>query len=174
MSIGECRLLVRLYFPSSAQHVLLVTLGWFVRWEVSGRTLAVLWSATFRFCSKQHAVSLSSFHQAFVWKNSRYILSERLDFHTVVNSSIAVYAFPLHMFILLSVDEILLPRYVKRSTHFSGLPFNEEMSPSWLKDMNSVLFDFTSRPMLLAVYCRLFSKDLTRAGVYTKSVRSSV
>ena len=41
-----------------------------------------------------------------------------------------------------SVDEILLPRYMNWSTNFKGLPFNEEMALSWLKRMNSILYEF--------------------------------
>ena len=41
-SIRECRLWVHLYFPTSAQQVFLLFLGWFVRWEVSGRTTVIL------------------------------------------------------------------------------------------------------------------------------------
>ena len=37
-STWQRHLWVRYYFPSSVQHVLLSFLGWFVRWEVSGRT----------------------------------------------------------------------------------------------------------------------------------------
>ena len=72
------------------------------------------------------------------WKNSHFILSERSDFHLVVNQSTAVHTLPMHM-LSLSVDKILLPRYANSSTNFRGLPFNEEMAPSWLKHMNSVL-----------------------------------
>ena len=39
----------------------------------------------------------------------------------------------------LSVDEILLLRYMNCSTIFRGLPFNEEMVLSWSKHMSSVL-----------------------------------
>ena len=44
------------------------------------------------------------------------------------NQSIAIHAFPMHMLILLSVDEILLLRYVKGFTNFRGLPLDEEMA----------------------------------------------
>ena len=61
------------------------------------------------------------------WKNSCFILS---DFHMDVNWSIAVHALPMHIWTSLSVDEILLPKNVKWSTNFRGLPFNAEMAPS--------------------------------------------
>ena len=51
--------------PSRTQHVLLVLLGWFVRWEVSGRTGAVLKHVTSRIYLKQHTESLCSSHLAF-------------------------------------------------------------------------------------------------------------
>ena len=41
-SIGECYLWVYLFFSNSVLHVLLILLGWFVRWEVSGCTAADL------------------------------------------------------------------------------------------------------------------------------------
>ena len=63
---------------------------------------------------------------------SLFILSKRSDFHMVDNLSIVVYALPIHMLTSLSVDEILLPRYMNCSTNFRGLQFNE-MVPSWLK-----------------------------------------
>ena len=52
------------YFSSSVQHVF-VLLEWFVRWEISGRTAAVLWGAASRICSKQHVTFLCCSHQFF-------------------------------------------------------------------------------------------------------------
>ena len=80
---------------------------------------------------------------ATAWKNSCFILLERSDFHMVVSQSIIVHhALPMHMLTLLSIDGILLLRNVKWSTNFRGLPFYEEIVPSLLKYLNSVLFDF--------------------------------
>ena len=56
----------------------------------------------------------------------------------VVNLSIAIYVLPMHVLTLLSVKKILLLRYMNCSTYFRGLLFNEEVAPSWLKQMNSV------------------------------------
>ena len=53
-------------------------------------------------------------------KNNHFILSERSDFHRIDNLLISDHAFSIHMLILLSIDEILLPRYVKWSTKFRG------------------------------------------------------
>ena len=67
------------------------------------------------------------------WKNSRFILSEKLDFHMVDNLLITVHAFPTHILTSLSVDEILLPRYVKGSINFRGLSFSVETALYCLK-----------------------------------------
>ena len=64
-SIGESHFWICSYFTSSAQQVLFILLGWFVRWKVSGRTAAVLWSSASRICSKQHTASLCSSHFFF-------------------------------------------------------------------------------------------------------------
>ena len=45
----------------------------------------------------------------------------------VVNLSIVVYDLSLHMLILLSIDEILQPKYTNCLTDFKDLPFNEKM-----------------------------------------------
>ena len=50
------------------------------------------------------------------WKNSHFILSGRSEFCMVINLSVVVSALPMHMLILLSVDEILLPRYMNSFT----------------------------------------------------------
>ena len=63
------------------------------------------------------------------------------------NLFIADNDFPMRALTLLSVDEILLPRYVNCSTGFKGLLLSVEMSPFFLKHMNSVLSEFTWKPM---------------------------
>ena len=40
-------------------------LGWFMRWEISGRTAAVLLGIASRICSKQYTAFLCSSHLAF-------------------------------------------------------------------------------------------------------------
>ena len=77
------------------------------------------------------------------WKNCRFSLSVRLDFHITHNLFVAAHAFPICVLSSLSVDEILLPRYVNCSTGLRGLPSSVEMSPFSLKHMNSVLSKFT-------------------------------
>ena len=66
-------------------------------------------------------------------KELPFILVERLDFH--ITTSLTLTAHALHMRILtsLSVDEIVQPK----SSNFIGLPFNEEMTSSWLQHINS-------------------------------------
>ena len=59
------------------------------------------------------------------------------------NLSISVHAFTRHMLTSLSVDEILLLRYMNLSTNFRGLPLQVKIAPSFLKQMNSVFFSFT-------------------------------
>ena len=49
---------------------------------------------------------------ATAWKKSCFILSQRSDFHMINSLSIWVCAFLMQMLTSLSVDEILLPRYV--------------------------------------------------------------
>ena len=56
------------------------------------------------------------------WKNSRFIISERFDFLMVVNFSIAVRTLSLCLLTVLSVDEILLQRYMNWCTHIEGFP----------------------------------------------------
>ena len=41
------------------------------------------------------------------------------------NLSIVTHTLSKHMLISISVDQILLPRYMNWSTNFRGLPFNE-------------------------------------------------
>ena len=55
---------------------------------------------------------------ATAWKNFCFILSERSDFHMVINQSKAVHAFPMHT----------LPRYMNRSINFRNLLFNRDVT----------------------------------------------
>ena len=77
------------------------------------------------------------------WKKSHFILLERLNICMVNNLLVAFYAFAKGMLTSLSVDEILLPKYVNLSTNFRGLPLKVKIAPSHLKHMNSILFVFT-------------------------------
>ena len=77
----------------------------------------------------------SSTDSTTAWKNCRFNLSVRSDFHMIDDLFVADHAFPIHVLTSLSVDEILLPRYVNCSTGFRGLPLSMEMSPFFLKHM---------------------------------------
>ena len=63
----------------------------------------------------------------------------RSDFNMINNLSIGFYTFTRCMLISLSVDEMLLPRYVNCSTNFRVLPLIVMMDPLCLKHMYSVL-----------------------------------
>ena len=110
---------------------------------------------------------------ATTWKKFPFILSEMPDFHWNDNMSIAVHAFPIFMLISLSVDEILLPRYVNRSIEFRGLSLKVEIAPFYLKGINSVLPAFMQRPMPLAAFSWLCSSDSALSGVFSRSAISS-
>ena len=73
---------------------------------------------------------------------SHFILSETSDFIMNDNPSKAVHAFPIHMLIPLSADEIFHSRHMNWSTNFRDLPLKVEMAPFCLKYMNSVLSAF--------------------------------
>ena len=100
----------------------------------------------------------NSIDTATAEKQYCFILSDRLDFNMIDNLSMAVHTFMRHMLTRLSVDEILLPRYVILSINFRGLPLQVEMAPSHLKYMNSVLFAFTWRPLPPAACSRLCNR----------------
>ena len=61
---GHC-LWVCLNLFSRASHNVFVLLGWFVRWEAGGCTVAVLWGAASRICWKQQIAFLCSSHLTF-------------------------------------------------------------------------------------------------------------
>ena len=83
-----------------------------------------------------HVVHLySSRDTAIAWRKYRFILSDRSDFQRINNLSIEFHADTIRMFTSLSVDEMLLLRYVNWSTNFRGWPLRV--------DIYSVLFEFT-------------------------------
>ena len=114
-----------------------------VRIEVSGCTAVVLWGVASRICSKQHVtffysscrpfspccfVSVHAVHPysnidtTTVWKKSRFFFFYCSNYHMINNLLLAVHAFSWCMLTPLSVDEILLPMYVKFSSNFRSLP----------------------------------------------------
>ena len=96
------------------------------------------------------------------------------------NLSIVVHAFTRCILVLLSVNEILLPRYVNSSANSKGLPLEVEMGPFFFffflppKHMNFVLFVFKWRPIPHAASLRLCSKDSALAGVFVRNARSLI
>ena len=102
------------------------------------------------------------------WKKSCFILSDRSDFHMIDSLSI-VHAFARHILTSLSIDGILLPRYMNLFTNFRALLFRVEMAPSQLKHMYSVLLVFTRRIMSPAACSWLCSKDSAWVGIFARS-----
>ena len=73
------------------------------------------------------------------------------------NLSIVIHTFARCMLTSLSVDKILLPRYVNLSTNFRGGPLRLEMVPSHLKPMHFVLH--------LGLVGRVFANGLGDLGL---------
>ena len=109
-------------------------------------TAAVLWGAASRISLKRYTASLCRSHLAFApvvslsltGTNHTIALTRqqlgripvsfylRSDFHMADNLAIAIHALPMRLFTRLSVDEILLLRYMNWSVNFGGLPFNDD------------------------------------------------
>ena len=68
-----------------------------------------------------------------VLKETRFILTEKSDFYIIDYLSIAIRAFVRLILKMISVDEILLPRYVNLPTNFRGLPLKVDMKSCFLK-----------------------------------------
>ena len=106
----EHRLRVYTCFSSSTSNALFVLFEWFVRWKASGYTAAVLMGVASSICLIKHTAFLCSSYLAFslyvfciyaehsyysmdtawAWKKPRFVLLNRLDFHTTDNLSIAL------------------------------------------------------------------------------------
>ena len=103
-------------------------------------------------------------------KKSRFITSDRSDFHTTNNLSIAFHTFTRRMLTSLLVDKILLPTYVNSSSHFRGLSLKVEIAYSCLKhEFYFICFHID----INASWRFLCSRDSTRAGVFPKIINSS-
>ena len=63
------------------------------------------------------------------WKKLRFILSVRSDLYITDSLSIAVHAYASNVLMSVSIDEILLPRWLNLSTSFREVPLSVEMSP---------------------------------------------
>ena len=112
-----------------------------------------------RFVSINVLDLYSSIDAAAAWKKSHFILLDRSDFHVIDSQLIAVHTFTEHILMSLSVDKMLLPKYVKLSTNFRGLPFKVEIASSQLIHMYSILFAFTWRPMSPVTQSRLCRRN---------------
>ena len=94
---------------------------------------------------------------------SRFFTKEQegLDLHVIGQLSIVVNVFSMLMLISLSVDEILLPRYVNRSTYFRDLVLIVEIAHSSLKRMFSIFLNCEKRRIslgLLLFEVRIFKR----------------
>ena len=158
----------KLHFP---QHVLFVSLGIFVRWEVSDQTTTVLCDvASSRICLKEqvafymHFVSFQGVHlyssicTATAWEKTLFILSDWSNFLMINNMSMAVHAFSRRMMSSLSVDKILLSRYMNKSNNFRGLPLKIEIALFFFKN-HELLFAFPYKSISPATCSGLWSRD---------------
>ena len=78
-----------------------------------------------RFVSVYVVHAWSRIYTTVAWKESRSILSDRLDLHMIDNLSIVVHAFAWCILMSVSVDETQLLRYVNLSINFRELLFSE-------------------------------------------------
>ena len=96
----------------------------------------------------------NSTDMATTWKIYHFILSVIFNFHIVNSLSIAVLVFPKR---ILSVDEILLPRFVKWFTNFRGWSYNVEKSVSCFKHMNRIHIEANASCCLFHAMQQTFS-----------------
>ena len=81
-----------------------------------------LWSSHLVFFSMRFvSIHLCGMNTASALKKFRFILSDRSDFHLIVNLSKAFHSFARRVLTSLSVDEMLLLRYGNYSTNFTSL-----------------------------------------------------
>ena len=66
---------------------------------------------------KNHQASSQKFRQLTVWKKFHFIILERSDFHMISNLTLVVNICVWSMLTSLSVDKILLPRYMNWSAN---------------------------------------------------------
>ena len=143
-------------------------------WGVAVRTCSILlltflYNCSNRLVSIQVVHPYSSTDMTAAWKKLRFILSVRFDFHMIESLLIAVHAFISRVSMSFSVHEMLLPRQVNLSTSFREVPSSVEMSPSWLKHINSVLCALTWSPMPAAARSKLCSSVSAWLGVLASS-----
>ena len=99
-------------------------------------------------------------------KNSCLNFIREIRFFMVINISIAVHALLMCMLTSLSVDEILLPRYMNWSTNFKGLPFDVKTAPSWLRHINSFSSSHENQCLLLPIPGYVVDIWLEQASIY--------
>ena len=114
----------------------------------------------FRWCS--HTVT------ATASMNSSLILSDRSDSLVDNNLFIAVHIFPMPMFILISLNERLFPRYVKWFTNFRDLPYGGKWHHLFTKDMTSVSSASMQRSTPLASSFRIPYRYSAKALVFSR------
>ena len=98
-------------------------------------SILILFPTSFLFiCTvRNHVVHpYSNMNTGTSLKKSCYTLSDKSDFHLIDNLSISVSTFIWHVLTLLSIDEMLLPRYANWSANFRGLPLKVKMIPFYL------------------------------------------
>ena len=126
--------------------------------------LNIAWNILVQLLSSFFSIRLLSVHVVHPYssidtttarKKLRFILSFRSDLRMIDGRSIAVHAFV---------------RSVNLSTSFRELEFSVEISPLWLKHVNSVLSALTCRPMPAAARSKLCSRVSAWAGVFVRSV----
>ena len=83
-------------------------------------------------------------------KEFPFIFYQTSDFYLVDNQPIVVHPSSMRMLTSLSLDEIILPKYVKILTNFRALSFEDYIVTSRLIHMNLLLSNFTKRSMVLA------------------------
>ena len=104
--------------------------------------------ASIRFVSVYVVHPYSRIDTTAAWKKLTFILSFMLYFHMIDNQSIEIHAFSRCILMLLSVDEMLLTRYVDLSNNFRESPFRVEISTFFnKKQMYSILSVTTWRPI---------------------------
>ena len=115
----------------------------------------------------------SSIDKTFSWKELRFILSDKSNFHMIDSLSIAIHAFTRRIWTSLSVGEKLLPTYVNMSTNLRKPQFKMEVAPSRLKDMYSSLFEFTWR-LIPSNACSRLCWDLAGVLVFARRAISAL
>ena len=111
-------------------------------------------------------------NETTAWKKSSFILSDRCDFHMTDSLRIAAHTFDSRVPMSFSIDETLLPRYVKFSTSFREPLLSVEITPLWLRHMYSVLSAFIWRPMLPVARSRLCITISAWVSVFARSAMS--